>query len=121
MAISDVERAAYGARSVSLFADSSTGASETISNAQLQADASAVDQASLAIYADFLNLSGLADGNAVTEEFAALGGIVSIIGSSNLSNIKWAVDGSGKPTLLVTTSAATKLSVRIALASSISA
>jgi hypothetical protein len=121
MAISaSVRQASSGARSVALLVTSGAGAAETISSAQLLNGASAVELANFPIYADFLNLSGKTAPQIVAA-FAALGGNLSLVGSETLSAIKWGVDGAGKPTLLVTTGAATDIAVRISLASTVSA
>ena len=116
---SSLRQASSGARSVALLAVSDAGAAETISSAQLLNGASAVELATFPIYSEFLNLSGVT-ATQVVAAFAALGGNLSIVGSENLSAIKWSVSG-GKPVLLVTTAAATNLSIRISLASTISA
>ena len=116
---SSLRQASSGARSVALLAVADNGAAQTISSAQLLNAASAVELATFPIYSEFLNLSGVTAAQVVAA-FAALGGNLSIVGVADLSAIKWDVSA-GKPILLVTTGGATSLSIRISLASTISA
>jgi hypothetical protein len=124
MAITASARKALADRSLSLLVSSSAAGAEIISNAQLLAsatsgtEASSVEKAQYAVYADFLT-DEYASLAALIAAVAANGIVASVIGANAASSaVSWNV-AANKAVLNFTSGAAADFVVRISLAASI--